>query len=953
MGMARLTEQQRAVLKRCGCELATDTLTRVLYSTDASIYREEPAAIAFPRTAAEVSAAVQAAGEAGLSVTARGAGSGVAGGAIGPGLVVDFSRYMRRLGPYDPERQAVFVEAGVVLDSLNQYLRQFGMVFGPEVATSSRATIGGMIGNDSSGARTLLYGTTADHVLGVEVVLADGRTVWVSTDGAEDSELGERIRALVFASAAEIQRAFPMRLAKRWPGYGLDRYVRSGGNLNYLICGSEGTLGLVTRALLRVVPLPRQVGMAVLFFSTLAEALECAPRLVGLKPAAVEVVDRLLFDQTRGQLQFARARRLLGLDEFDGECFLIVEVYEDVNDKLAEVLNAASGQRAVCFQDRREIDLVWALRKAGLSLLTARKGPRKPVAGVEDTVVPVDALARYAADVRALLNEFDVEASFYGHAEAGLLHIRPMLDLRSVSDVARFRAIADAVSGLVRKYNGSIAGEHGCGMARTEYLPQQLALELMSLLAQVKAIFDPRGLLNPGKIVDTGRYRIDSDLRYGPGYTLQLPFTPQLRFARRDESFLANLDQCNGCAFCRKQTPTMCPTFAATGREEMCTRGRANVIRAALERRFGQNPLDAPELWSVLESCLSCKACPSECPSNVNLPMLKAELVHARHQRNGVPAHAWLFGYLDVVLRLGAVAPAMTNAVLGLAPARWVLWKVFGVTRRRPMPRLAPNRFWRWYNPQVHGAGHPRTVILWDDTYVRYLEPELGIAAVQVLNALGFNVILPTGHRCCGRPAFSQGLIRRARALAEHNIAVLSRYPVDWPVVFLEPSCWSMFVDDYIELGVPGAEDVAGRCHMFDRFVAEVLASGLPAGVRIAARSELVAVHAHCHAKSLADQAYVRELVERLPGRQCKLLATGCCGMAGAFGMMDKNYELSVRIAEPLVRAITELPAGAVLVFNGTSCRQQVEHLTGRRPLHMARFLAKTMELDYAQTALH
>ena len=951
--MADLTEQQKRFLSATGCEVAYDHLTRHLYATDASIYRVKPLAVAFPKTVAEVEAITRAAHECGVPITPRGTGSGVTGGAIGPGLVIDFSRYLKRMGDFDPDTLSIRVEPGLVLDVLNNRLKRHGFVFGPEVATSSRATIGGMVGNDSSGARTLLYGTTADHVLAIEGVLVNGERVKITSKGTEPRSLGERLSQLIEPAREEIARRFSADLPKRWPGYGLDRFIRRGGNPCYIVVGSEGTLVLVTALELRVVHLPRQVGMAVLFFNSLDEALECAPQLVELKPAAVEVVDRILFDQTKGQLQFANVRQFLGLDEFMGECFLIVEVYEEVEDKLATITQWVRGARVITTIDRSKINGVWSLRKAGLSLLTAKKGPKKPVAGIEDTVVRVGQLAEYAQEIRHLLNQFGVKASFYGHAEAGLLHIRPMLDLRDVNDLGKFRAIADAISELVQRYNGSIAGEHGCGMARTEYLHRHLGPELYSVLSKIKSLFDPSGLLNPGKIIDTGVYKIDSHLRMGPGYRISLPFEPQLRFAKRDESFLANLDQCNGCAACRKLTPTMCPTYIATGREEMSTRGRCNTIRAALENQFApDNPLNAPELWKVLSTCLSCKACTTECPSNVNLPLLKAELLHAKNKMQGLSLATLLFAYIDVVSGLAAKFPSLTNAVLGKPLIKLLMRKLFGISTKRNLPKVSGRKFHAWYERHAVATGLPRTVVLWDDTYVRYYEPEIGISAVRVLNALGYNVVLVPDRKCCGRPAFSQGLLDRAKRLGTHNIRLLSQYPQHIPVIFLEPSCWSMFVDDYIELDVPGAPEVAKRCFLFDQFLAREIKDRNVEEL-FDRREELIVIHTHCHSKSLADQEHLHEVVMKLPGRECVILNTGCCGMAGAFGMREDNYELSVKIAQPLIEQINSFPPEAKIVLGGTSCRQQVAQLTNRHPLHLAQVFESALQSPNASTTLH
>jgi FAD/FMN-containing dehydrogenase/Fe-S oxidoreductase len=944
-----LASRQQSLLERADCDVAFDNSTRQLYATDASVYQIEPAAIAFPRNGTQATAVIRAACEAELAVTPRGAGTGLVGGAIGAGLIVDFSRHNRQITDLDLDRRTVRVGAGVVLDQLNALLKPHGFCFGPDVATSSRATLGGMIANNSSGSHVPFYGVTADHVVSLELALADGRIARTEASDLSLAVQRQSITERARACAVAIERQLPAGMLKRYPGYGVDRFLREPAQLSHLFAGSEGTLAAIVSAEIRIVPLPRVKGVGIVFFASVAEAMQAAVALLALKPAAIEHVDRILLDQTRGQRPFQAARDLLELDTGPCESLLIVEFFDlDVQERLAALAHQNLGLRTTILKNAAEIGLVWAMRKAGLSLLTGCKGAAKPVTCIEDTAVRPEQLPAYVAALQGLLKPLGLHGSFYGHAASGLLHVRPVLDLHDAGDVKKFRQLSDEVSALVLEFKGSLAGEHGVGIARTEYVPAHLGPELMQLSREIKAAFDPNNLFNPGKVIPDGRYRIDTNLRMGGGYHLELPFTPVLAFAARDESFVGNLEQCNGCGGCRKDTPTMCPTFVATGEEIMSTRGRANAIRAALEQRGhpDSDALRAPELDAALSNCLACKACTTECPSNVNLALLKAELLHARIRRDGLPLRERLLSSVDLLGRLGCLAPGLANAALQWPWLRRIMQRQLDLTMQRPLPAYASKRFDRWFHRRTRSSSPSRgRVLLWDDTFVRYHEPHIGIAAVKVLEAAGFEVALLRGRRCCGRPAFSQGHLAAAADLGRHNLDLLARSDADVPLLFLEPSCYSMFVEDYRELGLTGTEEIASRSFLFEQFVDDLLLRE-PDALTFFDRTADVAVHAHCHAKSLTDPAFMARLARRLPGRTVTLMDTGCCGMAGAFGALESKYALSVQVAEPLMAKIASRSPETVIVASGTSCRHQIAHLSATHPLHMAELLAEALRVE-------
>jgi FAD/FMN-containing dehydrogenase/Fe-S oxidoreductase len=981
-----MTSIQERKIRQTGCDARFDNLTRQLYATDASIYQIEPVGVAFPKSAQQANAVIRAAAEAALSITPRGAGTSLVGNAIGEGLIVDFSRHNRQITDLDLEKRRVRAGAGVVLDQLNEFLTPHGFCFGPDVATSSRATLGGMIANNSSGARCPIYGTTADHVISLEIVMADGRIEKIGPTHESLHAERAKIEDLIRAASTEMAERWPPGLIKRWPGYGIERFLRAPNDLTNILAGSEGTLAAIFSAELKISPLPREKGLGLIFFASVGEAMQATVELLDLKAAAIEHIDRPLLDQTKGQLHFQAARDLLELDTQPCEAILIVEFYDDVAERLSTLESRNIGLRKKMLTDPAQMNLVWSVRKSGLSLLTGCIGPAKPVAFIEDAAVRPAQLPEYVHGLQSIMKPLGLEASYYGHAASGLLHVRPVLDLHSAGDLKKFRQVANQTSALVRQFKGSLSAEHGVGIARTEYMRDQLGDELLGVLREIKRMFDPKNIFNPGKIFADGRHQIDNHLRENFTRPLEVRYHPVLAFAFKDRSFIGNLEQCNGCGGCLKHAGIMCPTFMATGEEVMSTRGRANIIRAALERRVnGHDPLKSEELDAALGNCLSCKGCTPECPSNVNLALLKAEMLYARWRRDGLPLRERVLSEVDLLGKIGCTMPALANAILDFKPLRPLMETALGISAKRSLPHYARQRFDRWFAQRLGSAGAspavsrasrdtansamhahssqhyrsvfseaPKTaggtptlprgeVILWDDTFVRYHEPHIGIAAVKVLEALRFEVALVRDRRCCGRPAFSQGNLGAAAKLANHNVSLLSLpQKPKTPVLFLEPSCWSMFVEDYRELNINGAEDLAKHCFTFEKFVDDLLARQ-PDALQFNQRPATIAIHPHCHAKSIMDPEFMRRLAERLPGRKATMLDTACCGMAGAFGALAQKYDLSVKVAQRLLDNIDNQPPGTEIIASGTSCRHQITDLSNARPKHMAELIAEAL----------
>jgi len=931
-----LNAASRRVLESLDCEVRLDELTRTLYATDASIHRLMPSAVAFPRNRAECVELMRTLSDIGTPLTPRGAGTGLVGACLGEDVVLDCSRHLGSIGELSREEQTILVEPGVVLDRLNVVASEAGLCFGPDVATASRATLGGMIANDSSGAHAPVYGTTAEHVVALEILLPGGETAWVGKDHSGPAPLKAAAASLVEQHLRAIREHLPRDLVKRRPGYALASFADCPQDLSRLLCGSEGTLALILTALLRLVPKPEKEGLAVLKFARLDEAMEAAAALIPLGPAAIEHLDRIVFERTRHLRTFKAVRELLDLDSSPCESLLLVEFFDDIREHGAELAEAVPGAELILCRDAGERELVWEMRRSGLSLVTGCVGPAKPATVIEDVCVPPAALPAYVRGLRKILDERGLQASFYGHAASGLLHVRPTLDLHELRDIRLLREVAEETTALASRFGASIAGEHGVGISRTEFLKGHLGEEIVHLSAEIKSLFDPRGLMNPGKIVDTGRYRLDQDLRLGPDSEIRLPFEPLAAFIEKDRDFVGNLEQCNGCGGCRKDAPVMCPSFTAIPEELYSTRGRANLLGAALR---GQLPggIDSAELHEALSSCLSCKACKRECPSGVDMALLKAETLQARPR--GASLADRLISRAETLGRIGSATAPFSNLAIRFRPLRILMEKLLGLDARRVLPPFRRDRFDTWFR-RIGRAGNPkegRPVLLWDDTWVRYNEPEIGRAAVKVLQHLGFRVELPPGRKSCGRPAMSRGRMQMARKMAEHNLGLL-RGMDEIPILFLEPSCWSAFVDEYRQFELEGAEEIAARCFLFENFLRRDVQA--PIG-RLEAR---VAVHGHCHAKALGSRPDLEGVFGMIEGLEVRWLDSGCCGMAGAFGMIRKHRELSDAVAEDLLSMLRALPGGERVVAAGTSCRHQIRELGGFEVQHPAELLLEAIE---------
>jgi FAD/FMN-containing dehydrogenase/Fe-S oxidoreductase len=965
--MSDSTELKRAVLaqhlrRHVEGEVRFDPTSRRLYSTDGSIYHVEPLGVVVPRTAADVVAVVQVAGEMGVPITPRGGGTSLSGQSIGPGVVLDCSKYLNRVLDLDPAARVARVQPGVVLDQFNRALAPHGLQFGPEVATASRANLGGMIGNNSAGARSIVYGKTIDHVRRLAVVLSDGgRTEFGPLAPAEwearaaqrtfEGEIYRGVRQTVRDNAEEIHKRFP-RLLRRVSGYNLDYLLGSpptatGGlpGLHQLVIGGEGTLAVVTEAEVGVVPRPKARGLLVAHFSSLAASMDALAPCLEFRPSAVELLDKLLIELSRANLSLRDAMapivgqpETLLMIEFSGDD--PAEVADRV-EKLRQRLRGVNGVEALVPALGAAVrDPLWAARSAAAGLLYGVPGDKKPIAFVEDPAVEPARLPEFVARFRALLKEHGTDGAFYGHASVGCLHLRPMLNLKDPAEVARMRGIAEDVTDLVLEFGGALSGEHGDGMVRSEWNRKMFGPVVYGAFCRIKHLFDPKYLLNPGKVV--AAEPMTDNLRYGDGYNAVAPET--VFDYEKQGGFVRAVEQCNGNGACRKLAGgTMCPSFRATRDEKDSTRGRANALRLAMASPRPAKEVRSRWVYDVLDLCLMCKACKSECPANVDLAKLKAEFLEHYYEGRMRPLGQHLMANVHLLNRLGAPAAPLVNWLQTRRPLRWLLEKTAGIDRRRSLPPLHADHFRRWFQRSPRAAARGPKVLLLDDCFTTFNEPEVGRAAVRVLEAAGRAVEL-AGLTCCGRSMISKGFLREARDLVAAQLPALARRVADGtPLLGLEPSCLLTLADEWPEL-VPGADArrVAAAARLADAWLADEAKAGRLA-LKLKELSGPVLVHGHCHQKALVGTGGTAAALRLVPGLAVNVLDTGCCGMAGSFGFEKEHYDLSVKVAELSLLPALRAEPGATVVAPGTSCRHQIKDLDGRRALHPLEVIAGQM----------
>ncbi len=918
------------------------------------MYAIEPIGVVFPRDADDVMAVISTAADYDVPVLARGAGTSLAGQTVGNAIVMDFSRHMNSIIEIDPERRLARVQPGVVQDQLNRAAAPHGLMFGPDTSTKNRATLGGMIGNNSAGSQSVRYGMTIDHVIALDVVLSDAsrstfgplsRSELISRAAAQtlDGAICRELPRLVDRNTEAIRTGYP-RFWRQSGGYRLDRLADATTlDLAKFVVGSEGTLVSVVEATVGLVPAPPHRAIAVGHFTSVQAAIEATQDALECEPAAVELLDRTILELSRQKIEY---RSLGSMLSGDPEALLFVTFFGDSAaaaeagiDRL-ETRWRAHGHgyhtlRAVTGPDQAALLTV---REAGLGLLMAAStGSRRPLAFVEDTAVEPARLAAYAAAFRQILDAHGLQAGFYGHCSVGCLHIRPFIDLSQPGQQELMRTVAEQIRDLVLSYGGVNSSEHGDGLARSEFNRRVFGDELYAAMQETKRLFDPGNRMNPGKIVDAAP--MTEHLRDGAA-AAATPFPTKLSFAASG-GMRAAADRCMNIGLCRKESAgVMCPSYMATRDEEHSTRGRANALLHAMSLADPRAALGDDRLHGILDLCLECKACKSECPLGVDMAALKTEALAAYHEQHGVPVRSRLFGSIRTLNRFGSAIHPVSNMVAGWRPARQAAQRWLGVSAARPLPRFERTNLGSWFRRRPdRGAAAPHgELIFLADSFTTFTDVSVGRAAIELLRLAGWQVRLEDAG-CCGRASLSKGLIDQARRMAAGMTERLGEAAARGiPVVGVEPSCLLTLRDEYAAL-LPGdtrAQAVAASTRLPEELIMEAIGDGRITLPQLeSGDGRRIVFHGHCHQKALAGTAATVDLLRAIPGSEVIELDAGCCGMAGSFGFEAEHYDLSMRIGElRLFPAVRAEPESTIIAATGVSCRQQIQHGTGRRPLH-------------------
>ena len=930
----------------CRGEVLSDDLSLSIYSTDASIYQIRPIVVVVPKDEADTIRAVQIAADHNVAIVPRGGGTGLAGQAIGHAMILDFSKYFRNLIDFNPTEHWIIVEPGVVRDDLNQFLNPYGLHFAPDPATGSRANIGGMIANNSSGTKSIIYGKTIDHVLELKVLLSDGTILFlknrtreeyqnISQQSMREGEIYRSIERVINNNERYIRTNFP-KVMRRAGGYNLDEFIDTDHwNLSKLIVGSEGTLGINLQAKINLVPLPSFKYVCLSHFTTMYSAISAAQRMVLFEPAAIEIIDKTVMDLSRQNLATKNSCRVIAGDP---AAVLIVEFHGDTREeaygkaeKMAKtLLEEKIGYAHPLYPEGQAYDDILTVRKKGLGLMIGMKSKRKPVAFIEDAAIPLKHLPEYIKEVDEICKKYGVDAIKYAHVSVGVIHVRPILDLRDKIDIELFKKIAEETFQLVKKYKGSLSGEHGDGLVRSPFNERFFGPELYLAFRQIKEIFDPAFLMNPGKIIDAPP--MDHNLRYGDQYQDQSLKT--IFHYREAGSFQAEVHMCSGVGECRKTGKgTMCPSYMATLDEEHSTRGRANVLRLAMSGQLGDDALQSKSVLSALDLCLSCKACKSECPSNVDMAKLKSEVWQMKYEKAGTSIRDRFIRDSTRYARLfsGQMAPVI-NRIQRSKLFRFTLDKFAKIEQKRTLPSYTRERFTTWYAKNYFPPKKiSDTVYLFVDTYLNFHEPEAGISTIRLLTALGIHTEL-ADIGCCQRPRISNGFLHLAKSEGDQVIKRMEKlFESGKPILVLEPSCASALQYDLPDL--IDDENLANEIPLHIYTVADYLDQKIQSGwqIPVPVKHEKIYLHGHCHEKALYGIDSIKRIIQSAGGT-VQTIDSGCCGMAGSFGYEKEHYYLSEKIGrDRLFNVINQTETDSLIIADGFSCRHQIEHFTGRK----------------------
>lgn len=957
-------------------ELVFDNMSRVAYATDASAYRELPRGIAFPRSANDIRTIIAFARAHNLPLIPRAGGTSLAGQVVGNGLVVDVSKHMNRILEVNTSEQWVKVEPGVILDDLNQYLKPLGLFFGPETSTSNRCTIAGMVGNNSCGSHSLIYGSTRDHLVSVKVMLSDESEATLGDIDDFSFAFENRDKSLINSVYKEIYKLLSNRenqkeirdqyprpeIKRRNNGYALDALLETDPflnngvplNLSKLIAGSEGTLAFITEIKLHLVPVPPAFKAIVcVHLHSVEEALYA--NLIALKhhPVAIELMDAVILNCTRDNLSQQRNRFFV--QGAPGAILIIEFADQDTDSTLQRAEEAIFALKEARYGYHfpiitgEDIQKVWSLRKAGLGVLSNMKGDAKPVSVVEDTAIYPADLPSFIVEFKSLLDKHSLTAVYHAHIATGELHLRPVLNLKDTEHRKVFRILARETALLVKKYKGSLSGEHGDGRLRGEFIPLMYGEKVCQMFRSVKTLFDPQNIFNPGKIIDSPP--MNTFLRYEDGQKIKELNT--LFDFSGTHGMMRAIEACNGSGDCRKPVSmggVMCPSYMVTHDELDSTRGRANVLREFLTRSTQSNPFNHPEIWKVMDLCLSCKGCKSECPSNVDMAKLKAEFLHHYYESNGIPLRTRLITYNSYIQLLGSFYPKFYNKIIKYS----FIKNIIGFTTERELPSLSKKTFRTLWSGQRlfrlnESVSSPKGEInLFVDEFSRFNEVWIAETTLNLLHRLGYHIYIPKQVES-GRASISKGMLRRSRKLADRNVLLLQQeVSPNRPLVGIEPSCILSFRDEYPELVspllAPMAQALSNNVFTLEEFIVREYEKGNITNAQFTASEASIRFHGHCQQKAITTTSFLKKMLSIPKNYQVREIASGCCGMAGSFGYEKEHYPLSMKIGElVLFPEVRQMCPDEILVAPGTSCRQHIQKGTGRTAIHPAELLFRAL----------
>jgi len=970
-----MKERLKELSAQLAGDLYTDDKMRILYATDASAYREIPLAVAIPKSAEDLKILIGFAGKNHSSLIPRTAGTSLAGQVVGNGIIVDVSKNFTRILEFNKEERWVRVQPGVIRDELNMFLKPHGLFFGPETSTANRAMMGGMVGNNSCGSNSVVYGSTREHLLEVKTLLSDGSEAVFKSLPTElfhqkceepglEGNIYKTVRTLLAdeSNQQEITREFPRKsIERRNTGYALDELMHAAPffagkpdfNFCKLIAGSEGTLAFITEIKLNLIPLPPvETGLLCVHFHTIDESLRANLIALQYKPSASELIDHYILECTKENIEQSKNRFFV---QGDPGAILVIEFRRSNREEITEIAGKVeAGMRAAGLgyhfpllfgEDSKKI---WSLRKAGLGLLGNMPGDEKAVPVIEDTAVDVNDLPQYIADFNKILKKYNLHAVHYAHAGSGEIHLRPILNLKTVEGNKLFRTIAEEIASLVKKYNGSLSGEHGDGRLRGEFIRQMVGNKNYELFKTIKRTWDPENIFNPNKIVDTPP--MNSMLRYEPGQKV-----PEIKtvFRFNGQNILQHAEQCNGTGECLKTQlsgGTMCPSFMATRNEKDSTRGRANILREFLTNSQKLNRFDHPEIYEVMDLCLSCKGCKSECPSNVDVAKLKAEFLQQYHDANGIPFRSRMIANFNKSSRLGSIAPAVYNFLVTNPATSALIKRILGFAVKRSMPTLYKTSLEKWYRKRKSSAAKGnRKVYLFCDEFTNFNDTEIGIKAILLLEKLGYEVIIPE-HAESGRAWMSKGLLKAAKKIANRNVASLSKIiTAETPLIGVEPSAILTFRDEYIDLAedenYAAAKTLSKNVFLIDEFIAREIEKGNISKDSFSKEQKLIKLHGHCQQKALSSLTASVKILSLPENYTVETIPSGCCGMAGSFGFEKEHYELSMKIGElVLLPAVRSQAEDVIIAAPGTSCRHQIKDGAQRKALHPVEVLYEALK---------